>query len=882
MINYSIKELTVSIGSFDASPFLLELTIGLPLAEIQSPQTWSGSFRLTSKTVEPPSQSLDQIQNANLRPGAQPVIISYDGTKVATLRIKSYKYDPFRGEGEGTLTDVLDFHNRSKLSAEILPVGRRSLPQIFSACLAAAGCGASVAYPGFPAWVNYDAPIFSDRPIQTAIDLALSAGYTPWVDQDEVIQFLQYHTGSPAIVLALPYSLTDPQPGDLGISEIEAVPKEVVVSGTKEVIVQRSKEPSVYEEYKIIPGSGVFPYLSKRVTRLREGQGFVLPIGEIGTQTTTERAISDVFTLVDGAGTPYFVWSSFAAERLLETYRYDSEGYLVRKTSTYDRAAGIKFPENFENQTWTVSGCDVIEEAWTRDPVTGVTAEHRITERQKYVDPSNGFAILPDLLITRLEIERWEREGLDLSAYNPTDVVPQPEQRYTYTKELWLREQAPDDPATAETGADSQLPDLILQPSDPPQEDSVPPAPPTRAPESPLQSVPISGSAKVRPNGWQIQGDEVLQVSLDWLPHPEAAQTLATTIAAQIFQRLDSRRFRLPILPELIQGFRPWRGAAIGDAVWVIDSPQFVWVEGVAAIEFVGNRIGSIAPISDPVEAVTPLNLTGELTISPVPDQVFFVGLPSQIQLNATGGTQPYSFSVPGLPAGLTLSGSVISGSPNALGTTTVTATVTDGASATASDSFQIQVLSVPVAEPAYGQLFEVFSPVVATPVVRSSLLSIVQTQQVLSPQPVVSLIDVGVPSEFEWFARVDTSSGSKPYRLRLFRFDSAPSFGWDGSTATSTYTSPVYSEDPTPNPPDWLHDQILAGGTGIYIIAIVATATDDVLFGSFSVSPFSDPSLGAHNTNSGHTSGNPTYQFEVLSVVPGSESIVISTYRPF
>ncbi len=67
--------------------------------------------------------------------------------------------------------------------------------------------------------------------------------------------------------------------------------------------------------------------------------------------------------------------------------------------------------------------------------------------------------------------------------------------------------------------------------------------------------------------------------------------------------------------------------------------------------------------------------------------------------VSASGGTTPYSWSVSGLPAGLTFNPSganslVISGTPTATGTFTVTVTVTDTAGATASHDFPLTITS--------------------------------------------------------------------------------------------------------------------------------------------------------------------------------------------
>ncbi|MFB6719426.1 M4 family metallopeptidase [Kribbella sp. NPDC056345] len=70
--------------------------------------------------------------------------------------------------------------------------------------------------------------------------------------------------------------------------------------------------------------------------------------------------------------------------------------------------------------------------------------------------------------------------------------------------------------------------------------------------------------------------------------------------------------------------------------------------------------------------------------------QTSTAGTADTLQLAATGGTKPYSWSATGLPAGLTVNAStgLISGTPTTAATSSVTAKVTDAAGKTASVSF--------------------------------------------------------------------------------------------------------------------------------------------------------------------------------------------------
>lgn len=87
-------------------------------------------------------------------------------------------------------------------------------------------------------------------------------------------------------------------------------------------------------------------------------------------------------------------------------------------------------------------------------------------------------------------------------------------------------------------------------------------------------------------------------------------------------------------------------------------------------------------------EAAAPAALAIEAVTLPV-------GWPGEAYsatLAATGGTEPYSWSVSGLPDGLTTSGGVISGTPSVVGDSSVSISVTDAAGATTSTTATLSV----------------------------------------------------------------------------------------------------------------------------------------------------------------------------------------------
>ncbi|HET8550207.1 MAG TPA: putative Ig domain-containing protein, partial [Bryobacteraceae bacterium] len=68
------------------------------------------------------------------------------------------------------------------------------------------------------------------------------------------------------------------------------------------------------------------------------------------------------------------------------------------------------------------------------------------------------------------------------------------------------------------------------------------------------------------------------------------------------------------------------------------------------------------------------------------------VGAQYSAQLSATGGTAPYTWTVTGLPPGVTATGNAISGTPTQTGSFNVTASVTDSANATTSKTYAVTI----------------------------------------------------------------------------------------------------------------------------------------------------------------------------------------------
>lgn len=168
-----------------------------------------------------------------------------------------------------------------------------------------------------------------------------------------------------------------------------------------------------------------------------------------------------------------------------------------------------------------------------------------------------------------------------------------------------------------------------------------------------------------------------------------ATSTLPQATVGQAYSgRIEALGGQAPYAYQIVSGKPGWLtmaadGSLSGtpDAVGnhelrvsVFDSAT-MFVEGVVLLEVVqGGPLMLLTQASDVVAGV--------------------VGLPYAVQLRAQGGMQPYTFSVSSgsLPAGLSLEGDRIAGSPSAGGRSSFELRVTDGAGATASGSFSIEV----------------------------------------------------------------------------------------------------------------------------------------------------------------------------------------------
>jgi hypothetical protein len=216
----------------------------------------------------------------------------------------------------------------------------------------------------------------------------------------------------------------------------------------------------------------------------------------------------------------------------------------------------------------------------------------------------------------------------------------------------------------------------------------------------------------------------------------------------------------------------------------------------------------------------------------PVPDQVLVVEQPYQLELTtyfADPEGQPLTFTATGLPAGLQLSGSRISGSPAQAGTSTVQVTALDPAGAQVVGSVVLQVNPAPTT-PTPG----VFS-IAGVTGVRCETLSAGERQ--LSFSPVYTGL-TGAPVSFGITNELATTTAPGPYSLRLYTDNptitlvatqggtsASYRYDWLAGCATSPTTPPAANRPPVVG--TGLDIQTAQVGQGFTLFIAAGTFTD-------------------------------------------------------
>jgi hypothetical protein len=112
-LDYSIPQFQLLIGSFNATDYLDEIALSLPMHEITQKLTWSGRFKVSfNRKAIAQGLTADQFDQgatpSRWRPGQQPIRLYIKGYPLPVMRIDRYAYNPQTGIGEGSLHQIID------------------------------------------------------------------------------------------------------------------------------------------------------------------------------------------------------------------------------------------------------------------------------------------------------------------------------------------------------------------------------------------------------------------------------------------------------------------------------------------------------------------------------------------------------------------------------------------------------------------------------------------------------------------------------------------------------------------------------------------------------------------------------------------------------
>ncbi|MGV1003459.1 MAG: putative Ig domain-containing protein [Candidatus Nanopelagicales bacterium] len=248
--------------------------------------------------------------------------------------------------------------------------------------------------------------------------------------------------------------------------------------------------------------------------------------------------------------------------------------------------------------------------------------------------------------------------------------------------------------------------------------------PPTMTVGRPV-SIPLSASGGKAPYSWAVvagslpAGLSVVGAAITGTP-TSAGSTTATLQVTDSLNAMASKAVTFQVVAAPVLGLASPQQVTVGAAV----SHTVTVTGGVAPLTWQTTGLPPGLTQTGPVISGTPttagtyaVNLqvtdangavatkqvsyqvAAHLQIANVTPPTMTVGRPVSIPLSASGGKAPYSWAVVAgsLPAGLSVVGAAITGTPTSAGSTTATLQVTDSLNAMASKAVTFQVVAAPV-----------------------------------------------------------------------------------------------------------------------------------------------------------------------------------------
>jgi hypothetical protein len=558
IIDYSIPQLELLIGTFDCTAYLDSFAINLPMQEINQRLNWSGSFtvsyNLKARANGLSEADFDQNQApGRWRPDQKLVRMNIRGYPLPALRIERYHYNPQTGIGQGSFYQSLDAvasprpATLGEIQINYTPVG-----QIADTLLQNAYRGSSIGGAG-----NAGAAcsgqllggITTRDPVNECQQLVGKFWHTLTVGVAEVANAVScYPSGAPLFTRTLDQIEYEPD-----INHINFAANRVIVTGSRQV-------EKIIEQ---IPGTPR-PKLQQTTEKQPFNKVFENAPGQQNNlNPTTSEKKSIGYLYPDDSSIPFYL-AALVPTAVLSLIQFqrpiigadNDTAYLT--ITAQEWPAGRIFPTLGTNTSLKLAILEIQSE----------------TRRIRYV-PSGVLTGTGQSFTMVIEKD----EKLTTAPVSP---------RSNTTPQI--------DPRTGQQ--------LLLEPK---------PIVEGRKPlqDIPLETIPVVGVASVSNAGWSPAQLRDLIIEVGFLPSEQVANSLAAAIATREARRRDSATVTMPIPIEwlaagcpILPTVRLWDGLWLAEGLIItMDSKS-----QEAKFAFTGARMSrQVAPGAPFVPTSTPI-----------------------------------------------------------------------------------------------------------------------------------------------------------------------------------------------------------------------------------------------------------------------------------
>ena len=756
MLDLTCPNFTITIGSSDISKHVTGYSFRHPLAEPSTPLIWTGQIELdlTVDTSLGATFFDDEVNPSIWLSGLQPIDVYFNGTWWQRFRIKpsGYRYDQITGQAVVEITDIIGILDSYQPSADApeFKTGANNFwndlaVRLIAKQAALMGQPVTVQTPPLGIGGFYQIPrTVSGSYIKEAQKMAGERGIWMWCDK-EVIKWVEYPQTAQNIVWRksrrelLNFTRQqglDPVKSKVTVSATheevdvcgEVYPKTTYKFASSAIIINSLGQTgqryqtiaSITVDDKIITNNYIYT-LTKSVV----GNPMLVLFGGVlqangtlvgnppevkGYTRTQENAFGGfAFIYRYTKGTAFFTYNWTAQQSLLresdvstyENVPLDAQNAskIVSRVITRSEPYA-KFPDGlqyFDTLFWFK--CDLNFSQFITERVT-TTYTYREIFRDDIIVAVGQRLYEIDEIVEFKEQIYFERVAttptltttvprLVPQSKTSTKYIKECQGRWKEIKEIWQNKGRSTTTAGYLYSVDrtetpvTAIPDIIYRPA------------PFPVRQKPLLGAIETGYAGVSPF---VNSNEFTSAST--LTTKAECEQYARMLGRMKWQRYYGRELASGF--GTVLGYIPFQGVHAGNGAYIRDRFGISLNQEDSAWQFVedciGNKTGTIPEIPAPPIPSPPL-LVSTLNIGSVPNQSFTQGIPiSPITFYSAGGLAPYTYSSSTLPTGLSLSsGGVLSGTPSAIATTSVTVTVTDSLSATANTTFSIAIVAAPI-----------------------------------------------------------------------------------------------------------------------------------------------------------------------------------------